>query len=115
VGFGGGFDQKSRNTSTRYLVETEVICEGGGRWAVERSDEERVWLFNEPTQSRISPSILPYTKINTEQPPMNSENGPSRKYWYASYPFLCIPTGIPVKHPWKFAQWKVPVYQQILN
>ena len=29
-----------------------------------RSDEEKRWLFEEPTQSRISPSILQYTQIN---------------------------------------------------
>ena len=29
-----------------------------------RSHEERRWLFEEPTQSRISPSILEYTKMN---------------------------------------------------
>ena len=28
-----------------------------------RSKEERRWLFEEPTQSRVSPSILQYTKI----------------------------------------------------
>ncbi len=33
-----------------------------------RSHEERRWLFEEPTQSRISQSMLQYTKTNTSPP-----------------------------------------------
>ena len=46
-----------------------MICEGGEGWALVRSHTERRWLFEEPTQSRISPSILEYTKINLKPRP----------------------------------------------
>ena len=45
--------QKSENVRTSVLIDSGLV----------RSHEERKWLFEEPTQSRITPSILEYTKI----------------------------------------------------
>ena len=42
------------------MIDSELV---GSKGPLVRSDEERRWLFEEPTQSRISPSMLEYTKM----------------------------------------------------
>ena len=43
-----------------------------------RSHEESRWLFEEPTQSRVSPSMLEYAKITLEGPCVAQEGGAAR-------------------------------------